>query len=41
MTLDAVHIFGRWVRVKNDGQPDRKGKPNNTTEVDEQNEPAQ
>ena len=25
----------------NDGKPDRKRKPNNITEVDEQNEPAQ
>ena len=37
----AVHIFGRWVRVIYDGQPDRKRKPNNATEVDEQNESAQ
>ena len=37
----AVHIFGRWVRVVYDGQHDRKRKPNNTSEVDEQNESAQ
>ena len=37
----AVHILGRWVRVICDGQHDRKRKPNNATEVDEQNESAQ
>ena len=37
----AVHILGTWVRVIYDGQPDRKRKPNNTSEVDEQNEAAQ
>ena len=37
----AVHIFGRWVRVVYDRQPDRKRKPNNASEVDEQNESAQ
>ena len=37
----AVHICGRWVRVICDGQPDRKRKPNNATEVDEQNESTQ
>ena len=36
-----MYIFGRWVRVIYDEQPDRKRKPNNTTEVDEQNEPTQ
>ena len=37
----AVHIFVRWVRVIYDEQPDSKRKPNNATEVDEQNESAQ
>ena len=36
-----MYIFGRWVRVIYHEQPDRKRKPNNTTEVDEQNESAQ
>ena len=36
-----MYIFGRWVRVIYHEQPDRKRKPNNTTEVDEQNEPTQ
>ena len=29
----ADHIFGRWVRVTYDGQPDHKRKPNNTSEL--------
>ena len=37
----AVHIFGTWVCVIYDRQPDRKRKPNNATEVDKQNESAQ
>ena len=37
----AVYIFGRWVRVIYDGQRDRKRKPSNTPEVDEENESAQ
>ena len=36
----AVHIFGRWVRAIYDGEPDLKWKPNNTSEVVEQNESA-
>ena len=38
---EAVHIFGRWVHLIYDGQPDRKRKPNNTPEVSEENESAQ
>ena len=37
----AVHIFGRWVCIIYDGQPDHKRKPNNTSEIDERNESAQ
>ena len=37
----AAHIFGKWVRVIYDGQPERKRKPNNTSELDKQNESAQ
>ena len=37
----AVPIFGRWVRVLYDRQHDRKRKPNDTSEEDEQNESPQ
>ena len=37
----AVHIFGLWVCIIYDGQPDCKRKLNNASKVDEQNESAQ